>query len=100
MSMVQLHIPPWVADMLNTPSSNWIILKKEIGKKATIGSLLTELALSSTKFKEAVFNQDTGESSGQVMIFLNNRIIRNSDIGNTRLSDGDNIRLLPVYMGG
>ena len=100
MGIVQLHIPPWVTGMLNTPSSDWIILKKEIGKETTIGNVLSELALSSNEFKKAVFNPDTGESSGQVMVFLNNSIIRNSDIEGTKLNDGDSVRLLPVYMGG
>lgn len=97
---VKLNIPPWIAGMLNTPSSDWIILRKEIGKETTIGNLLSELALSSNEFKKAVFNPDTGGNRGQVMVFLNNSIVRNSDIEGTKLNNGDSIRLLPVYMGG
>lgn len=97
---VKLHVPPWIAGMLNIPSSDWIILKKEIGKDTTIGNVLSELALSSNEFKKAVFNPDTGGNRGQVMVFLNNSIVRNSDIEETRLNSGDSVRLLPVYMGG
>jgi len=100
MGRVQLKIPPWVAVMLNTPSSDWLTLEKEIGKETTIGNLLSELALGNTEFKEAVFNPDTGKSSRQVMIFLNNNIISYSDIAETKLNDEDSIMLLPVYPGG
>jgi len=100
MGMVQLKIPPWIASMLNTPSSDWLILEKEIGKGTTIGNLLSELALSSSEFKKTVFDPDTGKSSGQVMVFLNNSILHYSDIAETKLNDGDSIMLFPVYLGG
>ena len=100
MSEVQLEIPPWVASMLNTPSSNWLILKKEIGEKATVGKLLAELALDNPEFRRTVFDPDTGKSSGQVMVFLNKSILQYSDITETKLNDGDSVMLLPVYLGG
>jgi len=100
MGRVQLEIPPWVAGMLNTPGSNWLILKKEIGEEATVGNLLAELALDSPEFRKAVFDPGTGKSSGQVMVFLNKNILQYSDIAETKLNDGDNIMLLPVYSGG
>ena len=97
---VQLKIPPWVASMLNTPSSDWLSLEKDIGGGATIGNLLAELALGKSEFQKAVFDPDTGKSSGQVMIFLNKSILQYSDIAETKLNDGDSIMLLPVYLGG
>lgn len=100
MSEVQIEIPPWVASMLNTPSSNWLILKKEIGEKATVGNLLAELALDNPEFRRTVFDPDTGKSSGQVMVFLNKSILQYSDITETKLNDGDSVMLLPVYLGG
>ncbi|MFC1937269.1 MoaD/ThiS family protein [Chloroflexota bacterium] len=100
MGRVKLKIPPWVASMLNTPSSDWLILEKEIGKETTIGHLLAELALGNPEFQKAVFDPDTGKSSGQVMFFLNKSILRYSDIAETKLNDGDSIMLLPVYPGG
>ena len=100
MCMVQLKIPPWIASMLNTPSSDWLILEKEIGKDTTIGNLLAELASSNDEFKKAVFNPDTRKSSGQVMVSLNKSILRYSDIAETKLNDGDSVMLLPVHLGG
>jgi len=100
MGRVQLEIPPWVASMLNTPGSNWLTLKKEIGEEATVGNLLAELALDNPEFRKAVFDPGTGTSSGQVMVFLNKNILQYSDIAETKLNDGDNIMLLPVYSGG
>ncbi len=100
MGTVRLKIPPWVAGMLNTLSSDWLILEKEIGEEATIGNLLAELALGSPEFQKAVFDPSTGKNSGQVMVFLNNSILRYSDIAETKLNDGDSVMLLPVYLGG
>ena len=100
MGMVQLKIPPWITSMLNTPSSDWLILEKEVGMDTTIGDLLSELALSNNEFKKAVFDSDTGKSSGQVMISLNKCVLRYSDIAETKLNDGDIIMLLPVHLGG
>jgi len=100
MGRVRLKIPPWVAGMLNTFSSDWLILEKEIGEEATVGNLLAELALDSPEFRKAVFDPDTDKSSGQVMVFLNNSVLRYSDIAETKLNDGDSVMLLPVYLGG
>ncbi len=100
MGMVQLKIPPWITSMLNTPRSDWLILEKEVGMDTTIGDLLSELALSNNEFKKAVFDSDTGKSSGQVMISLNKSVLRYSDIAETKLNDGDIIMLLPVHLGG
>lgn len=100
MGRVQLKIPPWVASILNTPSSDWLILEKEIGGETTIGNLLAELALGNTEFQKAVFDPNTGKSSRQVMVFLNKSILQYSDIAETKLNDGDSIVLLPVYLGG
>ena len=100
MGMVQLKIPPWIASMLNTPSSDWLILEKEIEKGTTIGDLLSEMALSNNEFKENVFDPDTGKSSGQVVVSLNKSILHYSDIAETKLNDGDSVMLLPVHLGG
>ena len=77
-----------------------LILKKEIGEKATVGNLLAELALDNPEFRRTVFDPDTGKSSGQVMVFLNKSILQYSDITETKLNDGDSVMLLPVYLGG
>ena len=77
-----------------------LILKKEIGEKATVGNLLAELALDNPEFRRTVFDPDTGKSSGQVMVFLNKSILQYSDIADTKLNDGDSVMLLPVYLGG
>ena len=100
MGMVQLKIPPWIASMLNTPSSDWLILEKEIEKGTTIGNLLSELALSNNEFKKNIFDPDTGKCSGQAVVSLNKSVLRYSDVAETKLNDGDSIMLLPVHIGG
>ena len=100
MGKVQLKMPPWVTRILDTPSSDWLVLEKEIGKEATIGALLVELASGNTEFQRIVFDPNTGKTSEQIMVFLNKSILRHSDVKETKLNDGDSIMLLPVYPGG
>ena len=100
MGKVQLKIPPWIASMMNTQSSGWFILEKEIGEGVTVGDLLTDLALSYTDFRKVVFNPDIGKVGEQVNVFLNDSLLQLSDITDTKLNDGDSIMLLPVYSGG
>ena len=100
MGKVQLKILPWVANMLNTPGSSWLILEKEIGAGATIGDLLADLASSYTDFRKVVFNPDTGKVNDQVMVILNGGLLQFPDVTEAKLADGDSIVLLPVYSGG
>ncbi len=100
MGKVQLKIPPWVASMLDAQSSDWLILEKEIGEEATIGSILADLAFSHTNFRKAVFNPDVGKVSDQVNVVLNNSLLQIPDVTEAKLNDGDIVLLLPVYSGG
>lgn len=91
---------PWIASMLNKQSSGWFTLEKEIEEGTTIGDLLVELASNHAGFRKVVFNPDAGEVSDQVVVFLNDSHLQDSDIAKARLNDGDTITLLHVYTGG
>lgn len=100
MGKVQLKIPPSLAGVLNTQSSDWIILEKEIAECAAIGDVLADLALSYTDFRKVVFDPDTKKVSDQVMVVLDDRLLQFPDMTEAKLKDGDSIVLLPVYSGG
>ena len=100
MNRVQTKIPPHLAEMLNAPSSGWLIIENEIAEGATVGDLLGDLVSSYTGFRQAIFNPAAGEVSEQVLIILNDNLLQGPDVINTRLNDGDSITLLTVYSGG
>jgi len=100
MGKVQLKIPPWIASMLQAQGSDWLILEQEIGERATVGGLLTDLTYSYTDFRKVVFNPDVGTVSDQLIVFLNDSLLQGPDVTEAELSDGDSVTLLPVYTGG
>lgn len=100
MGKVQLKIPPFLASMLNTQGSDWLIIEKEIKEGTKISELLVDLALGYTDFRKVVFNPDIGKVSEQVNVILNNNLLQDADVTEATLNDGDTITLLPVYSGG
>ncbi len=100
MGKVRLKITPSLASTLNAQGSDWFTLEKEIGKGATLGDLLADLAFSYIDFRKVVFNPDTGKVSDQIMVILNNNLLPVPDVTEAKLDDGDGIIILPVYSGG
>lgn len=100
MAKVQLKMPPWIASMLKTEASGWFILEKEIDTETTIGTLLGELTSSYEGFRRVVFNPDVGQVSEQVLVVLNDKLLTDPEVTQTKLNDGDSIMLLQVFTGG
>ncbi len=100
MGKVQLKITPSLASTLNAQGSDWFTLEKEIEEGTTIGDLLVDLAFSYTGFRKVVFNPDAGQVGDQVIVFLNDSHLQDSDVAKAKLNDGDTITLLHVYAGG
>ena len=71
MRNVQLKIPPFFAYIMNTGTSDWFVLERNMGKETTIRDLLTDLKLSNAEFRKAIFNPDTETLYGQIDILLN-----------------------------
>ena len=65
-----------------------------------MGDLLTDLALSSSEFRKAIFNPDEGTINEQIDIVLNQSLLHFPPEMNTKLSDGDVITLFPMISGG
>jgi molybdopterin converting factor small subunit len=97
---VQLKIPPFFAYIMESSTSDWFVLEREIGKETTICNLLTDIAISNSEFREVVFNPDTGIISDQINIILNQKLLNFPRGMDTKLRDGDVVTLLPLYSGG
>ena len=100
MGKIQFKIPPFFAYIMHQGASDWFVLERAIGKETTIRDLLTDLALSNSEFREAVFSPDEGTVSDQINIVLNQKLLNFPREMNTKLSDGDVAILLPMYSGG
>lgn len=86
--------------MLDAYSSDWLVLEKEIEEGATIGSLLTDIAIGNADFRKGVFDPDVGQVNSLVNIFLNDSHLQFSGVAEVKLNDGDILMLLPLYAGG
>ncbi len=98
---MQLKLPPWIAAALDAGASDWLTLEFEIKKGGTtIDALLKDLVANYPGFRETVFNPDTGHLNEQINVVLNDRLLSFQEVMQNRLTDGDNIVLIPIYTGG
>jgi molybdopterin converting factor small subunit len=100
MGKIRLKIPPFLAVMMKSPDSDWLIIEYEIGEESTIGDVLTKLASSYPNFREVIFNPDLGHVCSQVNVVINDSLLLYQESTRTRLKDGDVIMLLPIHSGG
>ncbi|MFC2071952.1 MoaD/ThiS family protein [Chloroflexota bacterium] len=100
MGKVQLKISPSFSNILDAQSSDWLTVEKEVGEGATIRDLLADLVSNYDGFREVAFNPDVGEVSDEFIVLLNDNLMQDSDITETKLNDGDSIMLLDVVVGG
>ena len=100
MGKVQIKIPPFFAYIMDPGASDWFVLERDLGKETTICDLLTDLALSNSEFRAAVFNPDEVTISDRINIVLNQKLLNFPSEMDIKLSDGDVVTLLPMYSGG
>lgn len=100
MAKIQLKMSPSLTSVLTKQRSNWLMIEKEIEEGATIRDVLVDVAPRYENFHDMVFNPNTGEFSSQVMIVLNDSLLRVSDVAEARLYNGDTIVLTFAFSGG
>ena len=100
MGKIQLKIPPFFAYLMHPGTSYWFVLERDLEKETTICDLLTDLALSNSEFRAAVFNPDEETVSDRINIVLNQKLLNFPSEMDIKLSEGDMVTLLPMYSGG
>ncbi len=100
MGRIRLEILPWVSDVFGGQGSGRLVLEENIKEGATIGDLVRKLASEHQAFSDVVFDTKTDKLSGYVMIVLNDRMVEALKGLETKIKDGDIIKLLPVISGG
>ena len=99
MGKIQLKIPPFFAYLMHPGTSDWFVLERDLEKETTIRDLLTDLALSNSEFRAAVFNPDEETVSDRINIVLNQKLLNFPSEMDINLIEGDVITLLPMYSG-
>ena len=100
MGMVSLEILPWISDTFSGHKSGHLVLEENIEEGTTIGNLIRKLAKEHQAFGDIIFDTRTDKLSGHVVITLNDRFVETIASLDTRIQDGDAIRLFPVIAGG
>ena len=100
MAKVRVRLPPHIAQTLDSNSSGWLVLEREITEKATVSNLLASLVVNYPGFRETVFNPDVGLVNEQIGVVLNEKLLTLEEISQTGLGENDIILLLPLYYGG
>ena len=99
MGKIQIKIPPFFAYLMHPGTSYWFVLERDLEKETTICDLLTDLALSNSEFRAAVFNPDEETVSDRINIVLNQKLLNFPSEMDINLIEGDVITLLPIYSG-
>jgi molybdopterin converting factor small subunit len=99
MGKIQIKIPPFFAYLMHPGTSYWFVLERDLEKETTICDLLTDLALSNSEFRAAVFNPDEETVRDRINIVLNQKLLNFPSEMDINLIEGDVITLLPMYSG-
>jgi sulfur-carrier protein len=75
--------------------------EKDVNVKegASVGELLEDLSSKNTKLKDAIFDE-TGQLRDYVILMKNRKSIEHMEGLNTKLSEGDEVAILPPVAGG
>ncbi len=71
----------------------------DVKEGSSLGELLEDLSSKNTKLKDAVFDE-TGQLRDYVILMKNRKSIEHMEGLNTKLSEGDEVAILPPVAGG
>jgi len=100
MVRVRLEVLAGLSSVLGNTGAEPVIFNEEAEEGATVGDIIRKVAAEHQAFRAAIIDTSTNQPSGQVTIVLNNQLIEALKSLNTKIKDGDIIRLFPVIAGG
>ena len=101
MGKVRLEVLPSLAETLGIKGTiEEYIPDKEIDGEKSVGNLLNRLCARYPRFGQIVFDTDTQELTGKVIIFFNGRALELVNGLDSKLSDGDTLTFVPLIEGG
>ena len=101
MGKVRLEVIPSLAESLGIEgTSEEVISEQEIEGDKSVRALLNRLCARYQRFGQIVFDINTQELTGRVVIFFNGRDLDLVNGLDSKLSDGDTLTFVPLIVGG
>lgn len=97
---IKLETYSWIAESLGLPGQGTGILNKSIEKGSTLQTLFTKLAVEYPKFADKVYNPASGHLNNRLIAIADKKIVRDVDLANIVLKEGDLILITPIITGG
>lgn len=103
-ALIKVVIEAWVGEdpgepfMPVSPVRSRAELAVEPGTK--VGELLGQLASRCQSLQEKVSGAQEGQLRGDLLILINGVLVSKIKALETTLNDGDEVRLVPIYLGG
>ncbi len=101
MGKIRLEVLPALAETLGIEAtSEEVISDQEIAGDQLVRDILNRLGARYQRFGQMVFDINTQELTGRVVIFFNGRTLELVNGLETKLSDGDTLTFVPLIEGG
>jgi hypothetical protein len=100
MIKIKLQAYSWIAGSLGLSDRGTSTIIKTVEKGMTVKELFTVIASEHPEFADKVYNPAAAKFSNKLILIINHKMVRDVDIGNIVLKEGDVIYLTPVFSGG
>jgi len=99
---VELEVFPWLGEQLGGPAyrSRHLKWQVDVPEGETVGDLFARLAATRDPFRRLIFDPETQLLGAQVVVVLNDRLLDLSGGLHARLTDGDQLAIVPALAGG
>ena len=97
---VRLEVTAGLSHYFGGEGPGRVVLEKEVRDGATVGDLLEEITSRKQELRELLFDVQTGRLSGYIGLILNGRFLELAGGLETKLQEGDNMRLMLAIRGG
>jgi hypothetical protein len=97
---IKIEVYSWISGTLGLSEQGTGKLEKTLEKGASLQDLFTALALQHPQFTEKVYNPDTGNLDPRLIVILNKKMVRATDLALTVLPDGAVVSITPIIAGG
>ena len=100
MGKVILKISPSLTGVSGSNMFGWFAFEKELEIGDTIGHLLEAAVSDHPGFRRVIFDPATSKFDSEILVVLNDTLLRLPDGIQVKLEEGDTIILLPMDIGG
>jgi molybdopterin converting factor small subunit len=100
MVSVRLEVLRGLSECVVGKEVDSVFFNKEIEEGSTVGDVIRKLATEHQAFGDIIFDTQTNQLRGGVSVVLNDLLLGGLNDLDTKIKDGDFIRLFPLVMGG